>query len=229
MDDPTQRLSDLFANVPAGEEVSKARQGRMHSADFVPEVDGAIDNPKDWLGRYLIPIRLVPRQWLGTALAVFKQTSRGGDHISAEVWIPTGSDINNPETLWSVWHEVGHAVDYVYTREGKIIATPHGQFSTNHIEVLRRHQEEIIGWFPHPDRAYKTKPAELWAEAVACAIMEPGKMPPDLLAAIRPELVKRNLPVAAAPGPLPVVRLGQQLEGHGWNTDETPDDRGENV
>jgi hypothetical protein len=200
MSDSTQRLCELFANVPDGSEDVGKGGGRIHSADFVPDIEGPIDNPRDWLARYMIPIREVPRVMLaGDAAAIFKHASRGGEFIQAEVWIPKGADINKPDVRWHVWHEVGHAVDFVFTRENKIIATPHGQFSTNHIAVLRRHQEQIIQWSPHPDRAYKTKPVELWAECVACAILSPERMPAELFAAISPDLHKRNLPLRVAP------------------------------
>ena len=195
-------LSNLFAGVTLpGEAIGKGGGRDLIGAGRVGHVEaGPISEPARWLLHYNIPIREVQKEELRIdavrfANAMFCHKSRGGDHIDAEVRIAKGYNLDDPNDRWTVWHEAGHAADYVYTREGRLIATPHGQFSTNHIEVMRKHQEVIITWHPHSDRAYKTKPEELWAECVACAICKIGFMPPDLLDALRPDLERLHFPV----------------------------------
>ena len=203
-------LAKMFEGVPSGDdEVVKASSGRIMPDNWVPPVKGPIRNPSDWLDRMMIPIERRPLSLMSGALALFSHRSKGGEHVEASVILPMGADINDPETRWSVWHEIGHAADFVSTREDLLIATPHGQYSTAHIKVMRQYQNLIIGWSPCEDREYKTSPAELWAEVVACAIMMPEWIPDGLMAAVKSDLVKLNLPLRedAAEGEV------QQLEG----------------
>ena len=195
-------LGNLFAGVTLpSEAVGKGGGRELISAGRVGQVEaGPISEPARWLLHFNIPIRECQKEELrinatSFASALFCQESCGGAHLKAEVRIAKGYDLDNPKDRWTVWHEAGHAADFVFTREGKLIATPHGQFSTNHIEVMRQHQDVIITWSPHSDRAYKIKPEELWAECVACAIIRPSQMPPDLLAALRPDLERLHFPI----------------------------------
>jgi hypothetical protein len=205
-------LGQLFQGVPGDDEVVKAAGGRIMPDNWVPPIKGAIRNPADWLSRYLIEIKRRPLCFMGGAVALFAHRSKGGEHVEAEVIIPEGADINEADTRWSVWHEIGHAADYVSTREDCLIATPHGLYSTAHVGVLRRYQALIIQWNPHTDRAYKTSPAELWAEVVACAICAPSWMPAEVMAAVKPDLVKLNMPLPeeAAEGEVQQIEGGQQ-------------------
>lgn len=196
-------LANMFDSVPTlNERPAPGRRGKEVPKLFVQDVptDMVINDPKAWLARYHIPIVEVGPDKLrgGRAAACFAIWEKHGEFVKAEVRIPRGSDINSNEVRWNVWHELGHAMDAVMTREEQLIATPHGMFSTLHIELLRKHQELIITWNPSENRDYKTSPPELWAECVACAIMDPARMPPDLLAGITPSLKSRNLPVKDA-------------------------------
>jgi hypothetical protein len=203
-------LSDLFNGVSSlGDEVSAAG-GRivdtvMNHTGKVAKVEGPIDNPRDWLARWGVPIEERTPQQMSDAAAIFRHSSDGDQLIKASVVVPMGADINEGRDRWSVWHEIGHCCDFITHREGNIIFTPHGMFSTQFIELLRLHQEVIITWSPHSDRAYKTSHKELWAETVAAAIMDPQRVPSDLLAAITPALIERNLPVPQLTPPPPVA------------------------
>lgn len=205
-------LGQLFQGVAGDDEVVKAAGGRIMPDNWVPPIKGPVRHPADWLSRYLIEIKRRPRALMGDALALFAHRSKGGEHVEAEVIIPEGADINDPETRWSVWHEIGHAADFVSTREDLLIATPHGLYSTAHIKVLRAYQNVIIQWTPHSDRAYKISPAELWAEVVACAICSPGWVPDEVMAAVKADLMKLNLPLVdeAAEGEVQQIEGGQQ-------------------
>lgn len=189
-------LGRLFDTVPSLAERPARRRGREVPDGFVPDIASSevISDPKLWLSRYHIPIVEVLPCDLKGAAAAFWWKSRGGEFIEAEVRIPRGTDINDAGARWCVWHELGHAMDYVTTREERLISTPHGHFSTQHIKLLREHQETIITWTPSDDRDYKVSPCELWAECVACAIMLPEFMPAPLLDGIRESLRSRNLP-----------------------------------
>ncbi len=188
-------LGQLFQGVSGDEDIVRASGGRIMPDNWVPPIKGPVRNPADWLSRYLIEIKRRPRCFMGDALALFAHRSKGGEHVEAEVIIPEGADINDPETRWSVWHEIGHAADFVSTREDCLIATPHGLYSTAHIKVLRAYQNVIIQWSPHPDRAYKISPPELWAEVVACSICTPCWVPDEVAAAVKGDLEKLNLPM----------------------------------
>lgn len=202
-------LSDLFDGVAAlGDDVSAAG-GRivetvMNHTGKVAKVEGPIDNPRDWLARWGVPITEESPHFMGSAAALFFHASDGDKLLRASVAVPMGADINEGRDRWSVWHEIGHCCDFITQREGHIIFTPHGMFSTQFIELLRQHQEVIINWNPHSDRDYKTSHKELWAETVAAAVMAPKLVPSDLLAAITPALIERNFPVPQLT-PVPVA------------------------
>jgi hypothetical protein len=222
----TQRLVDLFANVP-GDDIGKAGEGRIKSADNyqVEPVAGPIASPREWLERFLIPIKEQPVEAMRGARALFYQRTRdAGQHVEAEVWIPIGSDINAPDVRWSVWHEIGHAVDQVQTGpDGKMFATAAGSYSAKHLPLLRKYQEEIILWSPNRDREYKLDPQELWAEVVACAICDPGRMlrMGDLWCGIRPDLNARNLPVCVMPpNPDAIEDTLAALTAAGWSPEQ---------
>ena len=57
------------------------------------------------------------------ASALFRQLTRGGsEHVEAAVWIPIGANIDSPEVRWTVWHEIGPAMDQVQTRnDGRML------------------------------------------------------------------------------------------------------------
>jgi hypothetical protein len=188
-------LGQLFQGVAGGEEVVRAGKGRIMPDNWVPPIKGPVRHPADWLSRYLIEIKRRPLCLMGNAVALFEHRSKGGTHVEAAVILPEGADINAPDTRWSVWHEIGHAADFVSTREDCLIATPHGLYSTAHIKVLRAYQNVIIQWSPCADRAYKISPPELWAEVVACAICSPAWLPDEVMRAVRADLEKLNLPL----------------------------------
>ncbi len=197
-------LARMFESVPLPSERPPRRTiGREVPSHFVPDdvVLDVIEDPKSWLSRFYIPIRHVPPELLRSnvsdrpAAAMFCHHSKLGEHVKAEVRIPNGADINDPNTERDVWHEIGHAVDLVGVRECQLIATPHGMYSTQFIKVLREYQETIISWSPHENREYKTRPGELWAEVVAYAVMDEGRVPAAIMEAVRPTLIEKLIPV----------------------------------
>ena len=203
MIDYTDKLLRLLASLPPlpGEEVGMAEGGRLPEAGMITGKveEGAAHSPREWLDRYSIPIVERPANhadlFHGKAKATFIYMPLGGDKGKAQVCIPYGAYIDQSDYGWYIWHEIGHAMDYMMVREGEIIGTPHGHYSTEHLGLLRKHQELIITWTPISDRDYKTQAKELWAEVVACCVQAPLMCPPDLLEAVLPAMRKRGIPV----------------------------------
>jgi hypothetical protein len=182
-------LASLFANAPdPTAPVGKAggRIGGPANVDASPELSA----PLQWLKDYGVPIIQAQDADIPPGVAALFKSQ------PARVIIPLEPVVDADKAMWFVWHEVGHAADFVYI--GKDFQ-PHeltaGRFSGKHVALLRQHQEEIIKWSPHPDRKYKTNPEELWAEVVACAICDPARMPPGLLPGVRSDLDALKLPV----------------------------------
>lgn len=197
---PQEQIIAMFEDVavPGHDQVQSARGGRIdETTRWVGRVAGPVEKPSDWLSRFSIPIVPVREDQLGHGVgAAFMHHGRGEELLRAEVWVPTGGDVNDPFYRWCVWHEVGHACDFVGVREDLAIHVPSGIYSTKHIEVLRQWQETIIKWTPCSDREYKTKPCELWAEVVACCLTEPAKCPVELWVAVEADLRAVFLPIA---------------------------------
>lgn len=153
---------------------------------------GAALGPREWLERHLIP--LVEEQAgsailnHGRSLAVFR-------HHPVSVVIPIGLDLDDPENGWTVWHEIGHAMDYVTLVNGVRQQSTSGKYSELRLATLREFMPVIIDWNFHPDREYKESPKELWAECVACAVMQPERMPMPLLYDIVNDLRERGIPL----------------------------------
>jgi hypothetical protein len=186
----TELLCELFANVPdPTDQIGKAG-GRIGGA--IIQATGAIAAPFDWLKAYGIPI--IQAQGcdipVGVAGLFYPFPPR--------VVVPLEVDPNSPSVMRTIWHEVGHAADFVMSVEGKITPTPHGQFSSRHAGLLREHQEIIITWHPYHDRDYKTKLEELWAETVTQSITRPELMPTALLVGVLPDLEFLRLPMDKA-------------------------------
>lgn len=205
MDKPTQLLCDLFAGVPGPDDLIGKAGGRVieaviNTTGVTLDILGPIASPREWLARYGIAITEAgPAEMnCGKAAALFQHPS-GPGAVGAKVIIPIGYDIDDPKVAWTVWHEIGHAADYIHVRDGKPYHAPEGHYSALHLGIMQRHSEEIIHYqrFNPENRDYKLKPNELWAECVACAVMEPKRMSAPLLDAILPDLIKRNLPVKA--------------------------------
>ena len=205
MDKPTQLLCDLFAGVPGPDDLIGKAGGRIIEAvinktGFTSDITGPIASPREWLARYGIAITEAGPTAManGKAAALFQHPS-GPGAVGAKVIIPIGYDIDEPKVAWTVWHEIGHAADYIHVRDGKPYHEPSGHYSALHLGIMQQHSEEIIHYqrFNPENRDYKLKPNELWAECVACAVMEPKRMSAPLLDAILPDLIKRNLPVTA--------------------------------
>ena len=191
----TELLCDLFKGAGGDEPVGQGGGRILPSNVVVYEPTGPVQSPHEWLQRFQIPIVEQSPAELDKALARFRCRAKGGAIEYAAVEIPRGSDIDKGIDRWAVWHEIGHALDYVSCANGIIVPMLHGQFSTLHLDLLRQHQETIIEWHPHANRAYKTQPCELWAETVAASICESWRVPPALLQAVRPDLVRWYLPV----------------------------------
>ena len=204
MDTHTQLLADLFAGIPGPDDLIGKADGRIietviNKSGVTPDILGPIASPRDWLARYGIAIEEgSPAEMSnGRAAAVFQHPTHGGK--GARVIIPIGYDIDDPKVGWTVWHEIGHAADFIATdHDGKLQHVPGGVYSTLNEGAMRQHQDTIVTWTDNnaPENyEYKHRRTELWAECVACAVMKPAQMPPALLAAILPHLIKRNLPV----------------------------------
>ena len=204
MDKQTQLLCDLFAGVPGPDDLIGKAGGRiieavMNTTGIVPDILGPIASPREWLARYGIAIEEgSPSEMAnGKAAALFQHPN--GDGRGARVLIPIGYDIDDHRVGWTVWHEIGHAADYIGTNpEGRLMPTPAGVYSTQHEGALRQHQDVIVTWSNNntPENYdYKHSLSELWAECVACAVMKTAQVPPPLLAAILPHLIKRNFPI----------------------------------
>ncbi len=186
----TELLCELFANVPDPTEKIGKAGGRIGSA--IIQATGAIALPFDWLKAYGIPIVQAQDCEIPVGVAGLFYP------VPPRVVIPLDVNANSPGVMRTIWHEVGHAADFVMSVEGKITPTPHGQFSSRHAGLLREHQEVIITWNPHPDRDYKTKLVELWAETVTQAITQPVLMPTALLVGVLPDLEFLRLPTDKA-------------------------------
>jgi hypothetical protein len=205
MEKQTQLLCDLFAGVPGPDDLIGKAGGRiieavMNTTGITPDVLGPIASPREWLARYNIPITEAgPAEMAcGEAAAMFRHPT-GPGAAGAQVIIPIGYDIDDPKVAWTVWHEIGHAADYIHVRDGRPYHAPQGHYSALHLGIMQQHSEEIINYSRHgaEHRDYKLKPNELWAECVACAVMAPQRMHRDLADAILPDLIKRNLPVSS--------------------------------
>src|SRR5687767_11062636 len=105
----TQRLIDLFANLPDGEVYSEEGRIKAPSNHLVAPVEGPIANPRDWLERYLIPIIEQPPSVMAGARAKFASMQNGeGLHVDAAVWIGECDSARccsnrRPDQVWESW------------------------------------------------------------------------------------------------------------------------------
>lgn len=192
--DSIKLLCDLFADVPGPDDAISAGGGRIAEHE-VAACKGPIEKPSEWLRQYNIQIRECERSEMQGSAALFYLLPGSTDLKDCEVLIPKGSSPDSADTLWCLWHEIGHAMDYIQVRNGQRVVSPNGYYSNRHHVALRDHQETIIEWWPCKDREYKTQLKELWAETVACAVMKPWQMPTDLLNDVRLALEERNVPI----------------------------------
>lgn len=188
----TDLLSSLFESVPEPGEVIGGRMGGRIGGTISPTTTGPMAAPLAWLTGYGVPV--VQAQDCDMAPGAAAQYC----HSPPTVKIPTTAPPASAFTVWCLWHEAGHAADFVARSPilpAVIVSCPSGQFSTKHKDILLDHYKTIIEWTPNDDRAYKVQPKELWAEVFAAAICDPKRVPPVLLHRISFDLAKLGVPL----------------------------------
>lgn len=195
------RLSAMFDNVPLPWEIVRVR-GRELPANFIGTHEGPpIADPIDWLKRNRIRWNFREGNnitWTG----MFH-----GEPLVEDCYIEVAPLLERDEHKHVVWHEIGHAIDYLQ-EENQELRICRWFYSEKHKTILQRFAPLIISVWAKGNfvgsnddwHAYASQPRELWAEAVAICCTRPGiLMHTDLWPAIAPDLKARHIALPDLP------------------------------
>lgn len=185
----TELLTQIFANVRDERDEVARNTGRIGGA--IKDPSGPVKPAYDWLVKYGVPIvEAMDCDLPHGVLGLFHL-------VPPQRMVIRYNAAFTPDNMWVVWHECGHCADYLRRADDKVHFMAQGWLSTKHANFLQMHQEEIIKWTPHPNRQYKTRLDELWAEVIAATMIDPARVPAQIERAIRPDLLAIGLPIGA--------------------------------